>query len=280
MHEVVYVPALTASPDVLAVIRALQGGIPQVLGDTLVGLYLTGSLSYGGFDPASSDIDFLALCRQRPRADEIAALSAMHRDVASQTADWAERIEGSYIWESLLASREPPSEPRPYINGGTLWTPEPRYGQEWTMNLFVLHERGVAVVGPPAAEVFPRVSLHSMRQASLRSLHEQWEPLLVNDSPLDDPHYQAYSTLTLCRILHTQQVSGVASKRDAAHWVQATYGDVSGETIRHTVERAKQWQVGQPLDMKRAVLELLRFTLAETGRIAADEPRAQGRQQQ
>ncbi len=159
MHEVFYAPTLAGSPDVLAVIRALQGGIPRVLGDTLVGLYLTGSLSYGGFEPASSDIDFLALCRRRPSADEIAALSAFHRDIASQTPDWAERIEGSYIWESLLSSLEPPTEPRPYINGGALWAPEPRYGQEWTMNLFVLHERGVTLFGPPAAEIFPRVSM-------------------------------------------------------------------------------------------------------------------------
>jgi hypothetical protein len=266
MHEIFYVPTLAGFPDVLAVIRALQGGIPRVLGGTLVGLYLTGSLSYGGFDPASSDIDFLALCRQRPRANEIAALSAMHRDIASQTPDWAERIEGSYIWESLLTSLEPPSEPRPYINGGAMWASEPRYGQEWTMNLFVLHERGVALFGPPAAEVFPRVSMQQMRQASLRSLHEEWKPLLANDSLLDDPHYQAYITLTLCRILHTQQADGVASKREGAHWVKATYG----ETIRHTVERAEQWEVGQPLNMQREVLALLRFTLAEIGRIAAD----------
>ncbi len=122
------------------------------------------------------------------------------------------------------------------------------------MNLFVLHERGVALFGPPAAEVFPRVSMQQMREASLRSLHEEWKPLLVNDSLLDDPHYQAYITLTLCRILHTQQADG--------------------ETIRHTVERAEQWAVGQPLDMKREVLALLRFTLAEIGRIAANGPRA------
>jgi hypothetical protein len=67
------VPVLESYPDALAVIRALQGGIPDVLRDTIVGLYLTGSLSYGGFDPGSSDIDFLALCHQRPSADEIAA---------------------------------------------------------------------------------------------------------------------------------------------------------------------------------------------------------------
>jgi hypothetical protein len=253
-------------PDVAAVIRALQDGIPRILGDTLVGLYLTGSLSYGGFDPASSDIDFLALCRWRPSADEIAALTVLHRDIASQTPRWAERIEGGYIWESMLSSLEPPSNPRPYINGGAMWTPEPVYGQEWTMNLFVLHERGVALFGPPAAEVFPSVTMRQMRQASLRALHEEWEPLLADDSLLADPHYQAYITLTLCRILHTQKVDGVASKRDAAQWVKETYGD----TVRRTVERAEQWEVGQQLDMRGEVLNLLRFTLAETSGIAAD----------
>src|SRR5262249_24241964 len=130
--------------------------------------------------------------------------------------------------------------------------------------LFVLHERGVALYGQPAAAVFPAVSLQQMRQASLRSLHEEWEPLLADDSSLDDSHYQAYVTLTQCRILHSQQVDGVASKRDAAQWVKDTYGD----TVRGTVERAERWEVGQPLDMKGEVLELLRFTLTETGGIA------------
>jgi Domain of unknown function (DUF4111) len=242
MHEVFSVPSLAGFPNVLAVIRALQEGIPRVLGDTLVGLYLTGSLSYGGFDPASSDI-------------------------ALQTPDWAERIEGGYIWESMLPSLEPPSEPRPYINGsGAMWAPEPVYGQEWTMNLFVLHECGVALYGPPAADVFPHVSQQQMREASLRSLHEEWKPLLADDSLLDDPHYQAYITLTLCRILHAQKVDGVASKSDAAQWAKDTYG----AAVRGTVERAEQWALGQPLDMKHEVLDLVRFTLAETGRVAAN----------
>jgi hypothetical protein len=64
MHEELYIPTLEGFPNVLAVIRALQDGVPRILGDMLIGLYLTGSLSYGGFDPACSDIDFLALCRR------------------------------------------------------------------------------------------------------------------------------------------------------------------------------------------------------------------------
>src|SRR5215831_9466804 len=114
MNGAWYTSLLESYPDVVTVVRSLQNGIPGTLGDTLVGLYLTGSLSYGGFDYASSDIDFLALCRQRPSAGEIKALSAMHRDIAGQTPRWAERIEGSYIWESMLSSLDPPRESRPY----------------------------------------------------------------------------------------------------------------------------------------------------------------------
>jgi len=65
----------------------------------------------------------------------------------------------------------------------------------------------------------------------------------------------------LCRILHTQKVEGVASKRDAARWVKDTYGD----RVRSIVERAERWEVRQALDMKSDMLELLRLTLAETG---------------
>ncbi len=48
-------------PDVAGVLDALTAGIGRVFGGDLVGLYLTGSLSYGGFDHGSSDIDFLAV---------------------------------------------------------------------------------------------------------------------------------------------------------------------------------------------------------------------------
>jgi hypothetical protein len=56
-NEASSISMLDDFPDVAAVVCALQDGIPRILGDTLVGLYLTGSLSYGGFDPASSDIE-------------------------------------------------------------------------------------------------------------------------------------------------------------------------------------------------------------------------------
>ena len=47
-------------PDVAAQLDALLAGLREILRDTLVGVYLEGSLLLGGFGPRS-DLDVLAL---------------------------------------------------------------------------------------------------------------------------------------------------------------------------------------------------------------------------
>lgn len=241
--------------DVNDIVSRLSTGLDQALGARLAGLYLTGSLSYGGFDHGSSDIDFIAVLTERLSPDDRHAVAARHDEIAVAHPRWAERIEGSYLARDLLGYDDPPVEPRPYVNGGGLWDPDPGYGQEWVLNKYVLHHCGIALVGPPAAEMFPSVSLARTREASALSFHQEWEPLLEDPAILDDPHHAAYITLTLCRILHTARVDGVASKRDAAAWVIETYGEPWAALVR----AAECWRHGQPLPMAAQVLEFIRF---------------------
>ena len=254
-------PEWEVYPDVAQVLRLLAAGLDDILGEELLGLYLTGSLSYGGFDPGSSDIDLLALLQRTITPAQRTSLRALHRHIAAQQPQWAERLEMSYLSRHLLASAAPPAEARPYVNGGQLWDPDPVYGQEWTMNLFVLRERGIALRGPVPSVVFPAVGMAAMRAASLRSLVEEWLPLLDDPTRLHDPHQQAYITLTLCRILHTAREDGVASKRDAAAWVRRTYPQWA-----QLVRRAEAWQHGQRLDLTDDVLAFARFVIRTTER--------------
>ena len=54
----------TAYPEIDAVLSQLLSGSRAILGDNLFGFYLFGSLASGGFDEATSDIDFVAVDRK------------------------------------------------------------------------------------------------------------------------------------------------------------------------------------------------------------------------
>lgn len=66
-------------PDVNAFLAQVLAGARDVLGEKLVGMYLYGSLASGDFDPASSDVDFVAVTAEPLGEGEVyALLRALH----------------------------------------------------------------------------------------------------------------------------------------------------------------------------------------------------------
>lgn len=250
---------LTPHQDVNQVIADLTRGISEVLGDQLVGLYLTGSLTYGDFDRGSSDIDYLAVLSHEIDDAQRAALIRVHSDVGDRFPEWRERVEGSYVTQAMLSSNEPPEQGRPYVNGGQFWNPDPPYGNEWILNLYVLRDCGVALAGPDPKDLIGPVEIADVRAASKRDLLDERVPTLDDPTIYDDPHQQAYTVLTLCRILHRNANDEVASKRVASSWVKDRYG----EPWRSLVERAEGWSHGEPLATADEVKAFIRFTRDE-----------------
>lgn len=239
--------------------------VQKILGDQLIGLYLTGSLTYGDFDPGSSDIDFLAIL-DRALSDRQRSRIEKHSIIADEYPKWAKRIEGSYITKEMLTSKRPPKQPRPYINGGKFWNPDPRYGNEWLVNLFVVHETGVALVGPNPKQIIPPVDIKDVREASNEDLRTDWAPKLTDPaafekSDYDSSHLQAYAILTICRILYRAKNDHITSKRIASDWVKKTYG----KSWSSLIEKAENWQHGQKLDVRESTLKFMEFVLREVG---------------
>lgn len=253
---------LTPHPDVNGILAVLSERLSDLLGDQLVGLYLTGSLTYGDFDRGSSDIDFLAILSHALSQEQRGQVRGMHARIGEDNPLWAERIEGSYITKDLLENVEPPRTPRPYINGGRFWDPDPVYGYEWILNLYVLYECGVALVGPDPKNVMGPIDIDVVRRASKKDLYEEWVPKLKDQSFFEKSHHQAYVVLTLCRILHRATNDSVASKRVASAWVKHTYG----RPWIALVERAEQWQHGQEMNAAQHVLDFIEFTREELNR--------------
>src|SRR6185312_1194051 len=81
------------------ILALLLSSIQDILGDQLVGLYLYGSLSSGDFDPASSDVDFVAVtCGAIAENDPaFEYLREMHERIAASGLPFADHLEGSYI---------------------------------------------------------------------------------------------------------------------------------------------------------------------------------------
>ena len=68
----------TAYPEVNVVLRELLPGVREILGDRLVGTYLTGSLAAGDFD-RHSDVDFVTVTENEVGGEVFSALDALHQ---------------------------------------------------------------------------------------------------------------------------------------------------------------------------------------------------------
>jgi predicted nucleotidyltransferase len=246
-----------SNQDVNDLLAFLAESLKAILGDQLFGLYLTGSLTYGGFDRGSSDIDFLAVLHQALSGENLNQVRRVHARIASSYPIWANRIEGSYVTKEMLSNIQPPRTPRPYINEGRFWDPDPVYGNEWLINLYALYKRGVSLTGPDPKTFIGPINISEVREASKRDLLEEWQPKLRDQSFFANSHYQAYAILTMCRILHRARNSGLASKRMAAAWVKRAYG----KRWSNLIERAETWQHGRELNAREETIDFIRFTV-------------------
>ncbi|MHB9147885.1 MAG: nucleotidyltransferase domain-containing protein [Candidatus Amoebophilus sp.] len=78
-------------------------------------VYLSGSLSYGDFNPARSDIDLTVVLSRGPIAEELELIKDLHKKIEKKNQAWTNRIECSYIPVDMLRNISPPKIPRPLL---------------------------------------------------------------------------------------------------------------------------------------------------------------------
>jgi hypothetical protein len=254
---------VTPYHDVNAVLAMLADGLIELLGDQLVGLYLTGSLTYGDFDRGSGDIDFLVVLVEPLSNERLGKVTKFHSQIGQQFPEWAKRLEGSYITLAMLKRLEIPRKGRLYVSNGRLKEEIP--DDSWFIDLYDLYQSGVALTGPEPKAIFSPVPIQRVRQASRDELHKYWEPKLSSPTPFgsagyDTNHLQAYAVLTMCRILHRAKNDEVASKRVASKRAKQAYPE-----WRPLIEKAEGWQHGKQLNAVQETLGFIRFTLKQVG---------------
>lgn len=243
----------TPHADVNDLLLLWAGGVADVLGEKVIGLYLTGSLTYGDFARKRSDIDLCVVVKKPLFASELELIERLHIETERRYPVWARRVECSYVPIHMMHEVLPPKTPRPWWGHGVLYAEAP-YGNEWIINQYFLHKSGIALLGPEFRTLVNHVDLREVQKASARDLFQEWEPKIRNSESLQDSHLQSYVVLNLCRILYTVIRGDAGSKKAAVAWVKTAYPRWDG-----LIEEADDWGHGTEMNRKDDVIAFIRF---------------------
>lgn len=250
---------MTPYPDVNQVLDLVRSEVHAVLGGELTGLYLWGSLATGDFDPATSDIDFVAASRAELTKEVVRELSAAYGRITATGLYWANRLEGDFIPEQSLRRHNPADRERPRMDFEDGFVLQ-RQDERGVIMRHILREWGVTLSGPSPKTLIDPVSPENLREAVLALLAGKWSARLRHPTLLANPDYQAYAILTMCRMLYTLREGTITSKPTAARWSMDTLGSPWPALIERAL--ARRGLGSDLLDQARA---FVRFTLTEAG---------------
>lgn len=205
--------------DVKKQIERLIDGFRRQLGENLTGVYLHGSLATGCFNPLRSDIDILAVTRQKMKLETKLALAQLLLDVSGKPApvevsflkfgelhpwrhpavydfhyseDWREDFEGG-DWKNLNAAAQRDVDLAAHIT--------------------VLNHRGLCLYGKPAAEVFPAIPEQDFIDSVLADVLSVKYGLSGTFEI-----FPVYVVLNACRTLVFLRNKSVMSKEEGGRW--------------------------------------------------------------
>lgn len=240
--------------EVNRVLNLLLSKHKELLGARLVGMYVFGSLVTGDFDFDVSDIDLVAITTQDISQEDLERLKKLHEEIARENKDWADRIEVGYI-SKVKIRRYDSNYRQALISPG-----EPIHfrsvGKDWIINRRLLREKGVSLYGPSPKTLIDPVTKAEFKQA-VEELTIEWERWITNLEVMRPRKYQAYSILTMCRILYAFRNGYVISKIEAADWAKIELPEWSN-LIDEAVSWRKDWR-NENVDHDSTLPETLRF---------------------
>jgi hypothetical protein len=234
----------------------LKSEVQRILREHFVGMYLYGSLALGDFDPQKSDIDFLIVTANELPDELIQALKVMHLQIAAGSSKWMMELEGSYIPLHALRRYDPNSAFHPHIDRGGGDLEAEQHHSDWVVQRYSLREHGVVLAGPDIKTLIDPITPEDLRHAVL-DLMWWWELQLKDTSRVEESGYQAYTILSMCRVLYTLQHGAILSKPEAARWAQRNLD----EQWRALIESALTWQPDMVLDRLSETLDFIRYTI-------------------
>ncbi len=130
-------------------------------------------------------------------------------------------------------------------------------GADWVIQRKLLRDSNSAISGPVLHDLIDPVSPDDLKAAMHEVIDGWWEPMLDNPSRLQDPGYQPYAVLSMCRALYTLTTGELASKAKAANWAMASLPSEWCSLINH----ALGWGEGDHIESIDRTTEFMEYVI-------------------
>jgi hypothetical protein len=235
----------TPWPEVNRVVEGLRAALVDALGDELAGLYLSGSLALGGFDPPSSDLDVLVATTGTLDEAAVQRLAALHATLRA-AGGWPGRLEVVYLPVTTLRRYDPSDQGSYPIAASDRVFALGRQSPTWVLDRWIAREHGLLVAGPRPSSLIDPIGPQALQVAVRKLLLSFWAGQLDGPAPawLRPRSYQAFAVLSMCRALYCLEHGKVISKPAAAAWASRRLGPPWPELV----DRALGWRADQRPD--------------------------------
>lgn len=200
-------------------VQLFTNTVAQLLADTIIGIYLHGSLAMGCFNPEHSDLDFLVITRQPMPVDTKRQLAEFL--LISSRAPHP--IEISVVVQNDLV---PWQYPTPFdFHYSEMWRERIQHDlqhgrwQHWNAqrhndpdlaaHITIINHYGLCLYGAPIAQVFPEVPKADYLASILADAKEALATIV--DAPV-------YAILNTCRVYAFMREGRVYSKQAGGDW--------------------------------------------------------------
>lgn len=201
--------------DLSDLLEALATDFPAILRGNLVGIYLWGSLTYGAFDEACSDVDCIGVTRHGLDDREFSELDEWFKNKKGESR-WVDRLDMRFVIDREFLDKASQCCGFYHYTGRLI-----RHGSDGNPIIWMnIAQSGITLWGADADLIAPHVSAQCFNDALLLELNYLEEDLTSNvgDRSVKTFIHNAYAVLTACRILYSAYHGTLASKDKACRW--------------------------------------------------------------
>jgi len=196
-------------------INSILKNFVDILSNNLLGFYLHGSLAMGCFNPLISDIDFLAIVKQKLIVKQKKAiidyLLGLHGKSPVKAVEMSVILEGSvrnFVYPTPFELHYSEGWYERYRNEEVDYSIQ-RFDEDLAAHFVITKNRGICLFGEPIDELFPEIP----EEIYIRSILYDAEAIFqaVEKNPV-------YSILNLCCILAFLKDKTIVSKKEGGEW--------------------------------------------------------------